>query len=109
MKIIARIKKHSFFVLVFTLAKATVYFVPLLIADVLSGTHFGILEYALAGLGMIVNTVINLGVPGAYPYFILREKRLELQPSFKLHVLVLLIPFVINQILFFFFEFLSKV
>ena len=104
MKIIARIKKHSFFVLVFTLAKATVYFVPLLIADVLSGTHFGILEYALAGLGMIVNTVINLGVPGAYPYFILREKRLELQPSFKLHVLVLLIPFVINQILFFFFE-----
>ena len=104
MKIVARIKKHSFFVLVFTIAKATVYFVPLLLADVLSRTDFGILEYALAGLGMIVNTVINLGVPGAYPYFILREKRLELQPSFKLHVLVLLIPFVINQILFFFFE-----
>ena len=104
MKIVARIRKHSFFVLVFTIAKATVYFVPLFLADVLSRIDFGILEYALAGLGMIVNTVINLGVPGAYPYFILREKRLELQPSFKLHVLVLLIPFVINQILFFFFE-----
>ena len=78
MEVISQIKKHSLFASVFALAKATVYFVPLLLADVLSRTDFGILEYALAGLGMIVNTVINLGVPGAYPYFILREKRLEL-------------------------------
>lgn len=104
MEVISQIKKHSLFASVFALAKATVYSVPLFLADALSRTDFGILEYALAGLGMVVNTVINLGVPGAYPYFILREKRLELQPSFKLHVLVLLIPFVINQILFFFFE-----
>lgn len=104
MKIVARLKKHSFFVLVFTIVKATVYFVPLLLADVLSRTDFGILEYALAGLGMVVNTVINLGVPGAYPYFILKEKRLDLQSSFKLHSIVLLIPFAVNQVLFFFFQ-----
>lgn len=104
MKTITQIKKHTAFGLVFVIAKATVYFVPLLLADVLSGTDFGILEYALAGLGMVVNTIINLGVPGAYPYFVLREKRLELQQSFKLHAIVLLIPLVVNQILFFFLQ-----
>jgi O-antigen/teichoic acid export membrane protein len=104
LKTITQIKKHAAFGLVFTIAKATVYFVPLLLADVLSGTDFGVLEYALAGLGMVVNTIINLGVPGAYPYFVLREKRLELQASFKLHPIILLIPLVVNQVLFFFLQ-----
>lgn len=94
------IQKHAFFSLVFSIAKATVYFVPLLLADLLSKTDFGILEYALAGLGMIVNTVINLGVPGAYPYFILRLKDYDVQTAFKLHPIILIFPFLINQILF---------
>jgi O-antigen/teichoic acid export membrane protein len=94
------IKKHAFFGFIFTVAKATVYFVPLLLADVLSGEDFGVLEYALAGLGMIVNTIINLGVPGAYPYFLLREKKEYLQPVFRFHAIILLVPFVINQILY---------
>ncbi len=98
------LKKHALFGVIFSIAKATVYFLPLLLADLLSNKDFGILEYALAGLGMVVNTVINLGVPGAYPYFILRQKQLHLQSSFKMHSVVLLIPFVINQILFFFFQ-----
>jgi len=95
------IKDNSRFGFVFSIAKATVYFIPLLLADVLSKSDFGILEYALAGLGMIVNTIINLGVPGAYPYFELKNKQPHLIPSFKLHAIILLIPFAINQILFF--------
>jgi O-antigen/teichoic acid export membrane protein len=95
------LKKHALFGFVFTIAKATVYFVPLLLADVLSSTDFGILEYALAGLGMVINTVINLGVPGAYPYFILRQKELTLKHAFKLHPVILIIPFAINQLLFY--------
>lgn len=98
------IKKHSLFGVVFMFAKATVYFIPLLLADLLSKSDFGVLEYALAGLGMIVNTIINLGVPGAYPYFTLREKNDSLEPSFKLHALILLIPFVLNQVLYFIFD-----
>jgi O-antigen/teichoic acid export membrane protein len=94
-------KKYAIFGIVFTIAKATVYFVPLLLADVLSSEDFGILEYALAGLGMVVNTLINLGVPGAYPYFLLREKKEYLKPAFKLHAIILLIPFIINQVLYF--------
>ncbi len=95
------IKENSIFGIVFTIAKATVYFVPLLLADVLSKSDFGILEYALAGLGMIVNTIINLGVPGAYPYFVLKDKQHHLVPTFRLHAIILLIPFTINQILYF--------
>jgi O-antigen/teichoic acid export membrane protein len=104
LQLINLIKKHAFFGAVFTIAKATVYFIPLLLADVLSKTDFGALEYALAGLGMIINTVINLGVPGSYPYFILKQKEFNLKSTFKLHPIILLIPFVINQVLFFVFN-----
>ena len=95
------IKENSIFGFVFTIAKATVYFIPLLLADVLSKSDFGVLEYALAGLGMVVNTIINLGVPSAYPYFELKNKQPHLIPTFKIHAVILLIPFLINQILFF--------
>jgi hypothetical protein len=69
------IKKHALFSVVFTIAKASVYFVPLLLADVLTSYDFGVLEYALAGLGFVINALINLGVPGAYPFFLLKKKR----------------------------------
>lgn len=95
------LKKHALFGFVFTIAKGTVYFTPLLLADYLSGEDFGILEYALAGLGMIVNTVINMGVPGAYPYFVLRKKSNFLNNAFSLHPIILMVPFVVNQIVYF--------
>ncbi|WP_417200970.1 lipopolysaccharide biosynthesis protein [Bizionia sp.] len=98
------LKQYAIFGVVFMVAKATVYFIPLLLADVLTKSDFGVLEYALAGLGMIVNTIINLGVPGAYPYFILREEKVELKPAFKLHAVILFIPFALNQVLYFFFN-----
>lgn len=98
------IKKHAAFGAVFTVAKALVYFTPLLLADVLTTSDFGVLEYALAGLGVIVNTLINLGVPGAYPYYIIREKKDNLKSGFNLHPLILLIPFIINQLAFWFFH-----
>lgn len=100
MGVLQVLKKHAFFGLVFTIAKGTVYFTPLLLADFLSQEDFGILEYALAGLGMIVNTIINLGVPGAYPYFILKKNSHFLSNAFSLHPLILIIPFLVNQILF---------
>lgn len=103
MKFLQIAKKHVAFGLVFALAKGVVYFTPLLLADHLSKIDFGILEYALAGLGMLVNTVINLGVPASYPYFILKRKNTFLENAFSLHPVVLVIPFLVNQILFFLF------
>ncbi|WP_157358374.1 oligosaccharide flippase family protein [Winogradskyella sp. J14-2] len=95
------IKKHAMFGVIFTSAKALVYFVPLLLADVLTTSDFGILEYALAGLGMVTNALFNLGVPGAYPYFIIRKEQSEVKHGFSLHPIILLIPFLINQIAYF--------
>ncbi|WP_282042237.1 hypothetical protein [Winogradskyella flava] len=101
---ISAIKKHALFGIVFTIAKATVYFVPLILADVLSKSDFGILEYALAGLGLVVNTLFNLGVPGAYPYFIIRKKQTDVKLGFVLHPLILIIPFICNQVAYFIFN-----
>lgn len=97
----SNIKKYIGFFSVFSVAKATVYFVPLLLADVLSEHDFGVLEYALAGLGFIVNALINLGVPGAYPYFILKQKQYSINSGFVLHPIWLLVLFITNQIAFF--------
>lgn len=100
---IKHIKNHALFGVIFTSAKALVYFVPLLLADVLTTSDFGILEYALAGLGMVTNVLFNLGVPGAYPYFILKKKQNEIKHGFALHPIILLIPFLINQLAYFVF------
>lgn len=92
------LKEHALFGFIFSVAKLLVYFIPLLLADVLSTSEFGVLEYALAGLGMVVNTLFNLGVPGAYPYFILRKKNDDVKAGFLLHPIILLIPFIVNQV-----------
>lgn len=92
------IKKHAFFSIVFATAKGTVYFVPLLLADVLTSYDFGVLEYALAGLGFVVNALINLGVPAAYPYFVLRKQELTIKNGFVLHTIWLLLLFGLNQL-----------
>ena len=103
LKLIDLIKKHAIFGVVFTIAKATVYFVPLLLADVLSNYDFGVLEYALAGLGFVVNALINFGVAGSYPYFILRKKKYSIKSGFILHPIWLLLLFIVNQIAYFVF------
>ncbi|XMO87885.1 hypothetical protein AAFN75_06245 [Algibacter sp. AS12] len=104
MKPLAIIKKYGFFAAIFTIAKATVYFVPLLLADVLTEYDFGVLEYALAGLGFVLNSLISLGVPGAFPYFILRKKDFSIKNGFILHPIWLLFLFVCNQFAFYFFN-----
>lgn len=95
------IKKYAVFGVAFGIAKATVYFIPLLLADVLTEYDYGVLEYALAGLGMVVNTIINLGASGSFPYFVLKKKDLNIIDGFRLHPIWLLIPFALNQVLFF--------
>lgn len=94
-------KKNIGFLFSFCLAKGMVFLAPILLADILIERDFGVVEYSLAGVGMLVNAVINLGVPGAYPYFILRKQNLKIKNGFSLHPLWLLLFFIINQILYF--------
>lgn len=97
-------KKNIGFLLSFCLAKGTVFLAPILLADILTERDFGVVEYGLAGVGMLVNAVINLGVPGAYPYYILKKQNVKIKNGFSLHPLWLLLFFIINQILYFGFD-----
>ena len=95
------IKKNTLFLGAFTIAKGTVFLAPLLAAEILSKEDFGILEYALAGLGMLFTTFINIGVPGAYPYFKLKQTAKDVTHGFALHQLYLVSLFTLNQLAFF--------
>ncbi len=94
-------KKNIIFFIIFSFAKGIVFLVPLFLADLLTKNDFGILEYALAGVGMLLNAIINFGVPGAYPYFILKKKNTEIKEGFSLHPLWLSFYFILNQIIYF--------
>lgn len=98
-------KKNLKFILSFFTAKGTVFIAPILLADILSERDFGVLEYALAGIGMLLNAIINLGVTGAYPYFIIKKKKKSIKEGFRLHPIWLALIFLINQFLYFGFSF----
>ena len=99
------IKKHALFGVVFSLCKATVYLAPLIVAEILSKEDFGILEYALAGLGMVINTLINLGVPSSYPYFKLKNTKVKVDNVYNFHYVWLLAFFIISQVCYYAFNF----
>jgi len=82
-----------------------VFLAPLLVAELLSKEDFGILEYALAGLGMVLNTIVNAGVPAAYPYFKLKDSQSKLNNAFSLHYVWLLLFFISTQVVYILFNF----
>ena len=98
-KLIFLQSKFWFFVS-FVICKGLVFLTPLLFAEILTKNEFGILEYALSGLGFVLNTLLNLGVPGAYPYFILKQKKLNIKNGFTLHPLFLSTVFIINTFIY---------
>ena len=98
-------KKNILFLFSFLIAKGITFLVPILLADILTKNYFGMLEYALAGVGMLLNSIISLGVPGAYPYFILRKKEKNIEEGFSLHPLWLLFTFLLNLLFYHSFNF----
>ena len=50
---------------------------------------------------MLLNAIINLGVPGAYPYFILKTKNTYVREGFYIHPLWLSFYFLANQVFYF--------
>jgi|TARA_B100000809_G_C15137556_1_gene531385 O-antigen/teichoic acid export membrane protein len=99
------LKKNILFLFSFLIAKGITFLVPILLADILTKNDFGMLEYALAGVGMLLNSIISLGVPGAYPYFILRKKEKNIEEGFSLHPLWLLFTFLLNLLFYHSFNF----
>jgi hypothetical protein len=59
---------------------------------------FGIFDYALS-LGLLLTVPINTGMPGAYPYFILKAKEADLESVFPFHGWLLSTSFLVIYIL----------
>jgi len=74
------------------------------VSEILTKREFGILEYGLAGLGMVINSFINLGVPSGYPYFKLKNRTENLFNAFNLHYAWLLLFFLVSQVFHYVFD-----
>ncbi|MBQ4801409.1 oligosaccharide flippase family protein [Aquimarina sp. MMG015] len=62
---------------------------PLLLSNTLSSKDYGLIEYSLS-LGVLIATLISLGVPSSYPYFRLKRNYKTVYEGFSLHKLYLL-------------------
>ena len=89
------------FLFSFGFSKGITFLAPIILADILVKEDFGILEYTLAGVGMLVNSIIDLGASGGYPYFVLKKKDKETARGFVLHGVWLNLFFLIIQLVFF--------
>jgi len=83
------LRNRWFFFIVFALSKASVFFAPLLLSNVLTKQNYGTFEYAV-NLAFIGAAIVGLGVKSAYPYFILKRKYKSLRNGFKFHYVYLL-------------------
>ncbi|MEM6964287.1 MAG: hypothetical protein AAF573_05945 [Bacteroidota bacterium] len=76
------------FSFVFFLVKASAFGAALWLSNMISIAEFGLFEFALSG-GLIVAVLLNVGMQGAYPFFIIKADRADYRAVFFLHGLVL--------------------
>ncbi len=62
----------------FALAKGTAFLVPLLAVRMMSLSDYGFLETSFAW-GQQLTTLLSLGIPAAYPFFILKRRETAMQ------------------------------
>lgn len=98
------LKNKIWFFAAFVFNKGLVFVAPLFVSEILTKEEFGILEYGLAGLGMVINSFISLGVQSGYPYFKLKNKSFHLFNAFDLHYAWLLLFFILTQVVYFVFD-----
>lgn len=80
-------QRVSVFSFVFFLVKGSAFAAALWLSNMVSVTEFGLFEYALSG-GLILAVILNLGLQGAYPFFIIREKKDNYRAIFFFHGLL---------------------
>ncbi|WP_422349615.1 hypothetical protein [Flagellimonas sp.] len=62
--------------------------------------EYGKVEYALGGLGFIINTILGFGIPASYAFFVLKKGDLKSKTGYSLYILFLSIYFLLIQVLF---------
>lgn len=90
-------KKLSYFFLIFLLSKSAVFLAPLTLSNYLSLETYGSLEYGIS-VGNILAVVMGMGLLSAYPYFILKKKKVDYFSAFLLFILIL---FLVGSVLLF--------
>jgi hypothetical protein len=87
------------FVILFALLKFNAVAAVFILSNLSdSVTTFGIFDYALS-LGLLLTVPINTGLPGAYPYFILKAKETDLESVFPFHGWLLSTSFLVIYLL----------
>jgi hypothetical protein len=104
---IEHFKKVAIFFIVYCGVKSLVYFAPLFVSHLATDINeYGKFEYSL-NLGYTFAGILAMGLNNAYPYFILKQKKQNIEPIFYLHSLVvwlillialMLIPGALNSI-----------
>ncbi|MDN5215668.1 hypothetical protein QQ020_26560 [Fulvivirgaceae bacterium BMA12] len=74
------------FLVVFGIAKLSVFSAPLLFSNIVSKVAYGKLEYALS-LGAVLAVFLNAGMNASYPYFKLKKKTSDFDLTFYIHTL----------------------
>lgn len=96
------LQRVSVFSLVFFLVKGSAFAAALWLSNMISVAEFGLFEYALSG-GLILAVILNLGLQGAYPFFIIKEKKENYRAIFFFHGLlvsgVILVLILLNKIM----------
>ena len=93
--------KKLVYVIIFFFSKSSVFLAPLFLTEFMSMSDYGKIEYSLGGLGFIINTIIGLGIPATYAYFILKKNDLKAKMGYSLYILFLVVYFVLTQLMYF--------
>lgn len=96
-------KKNFVFLMFFVLAKGIVFITPVFLAEYLIASDYGLIEYALSGLGILVGSIFSLGMEGAYPYYYLKQQNFSILNGFSLHPLLISFVFLLNLMGYFIF------
>lgn len=96
---ISQIKGLIGLLVVFLILKSVAYFAPLLLIQIISPILYGEFEYSL-NLGVILVGLFSFGLPSAYAYFVMKNKRTDLIPIFHLHFILLAFLLLISLLIY---------
>lgn len=93
-----QIKGVAGLIIVFVILKSIAYFSPLFLSQQISPLFYSEFEYSV-NLGVILIGFFSFGLPSAYAFFVMKNKREDLLPLFHLHFTILAFLLVITTLI----------
>jgi O-antigen/teichoic acid export membrane protein len=82
------IQRQGWTTIGFALAKSSMFFAPILLAQSIGVHDYGSFEYALA-IASVCSMLLGLGLAGSIPYFLLHRKKVQYALVFRFHLLIM--------------------